>query len=330
MGKSPLAIHIVCPAKPGTRFGNRVTSLRWQRILRDLGHRVRIVDSQPKQSTAATKAKASNCDLLLALHAHRSSDAIERFSREQPGRPIILGIAGTDLYRDTNTKETKRSLRLADRIVTLQPAAIKDLPAAHRKKSRAIYQSVIPTKVTRPRRHGTRNVVVAAHLRRLKDPFRTAMAIRDLPSESRIFVEQYGRVIETPLRAKAASEDKKNSRYRWLGEIPRGQLRRRLASCWLTVISSKFEGGANVVSESIVDHTVVLASRVAGNLGLLGETYDGYFEVGATRQLRDLLLRCEQEPTFHASLRKQVAARAPLFRPVAEKAAWKKLISELT
>ena len=38
----PLRITLVCPAPPGSRQGNRITALRWARVLRSLGHRVRI------------------------------------------------------------------------------------------------------------------------------------------------------------------------------------------------------------------------------------------------------------------------------------------------
>ena len=118
-------------------------------------------------------------------------------------------------------------------------------------------------------------------------------------------------------------------RYRWHGEVSRSELKRRLATCWLMVLSSKMEGGANVLSEAIVHYTPVLASRIPGSIGLLGDDYEGYYDFADTRQLRELLIRCEQEPTVYHRLQQQVANRAPLFTPEAEKLAWKKLLSEL-
>ena len=40
-----MRILILCPARAGTRHGNRVTALRWARILRGLGHRVALQEA---------------------------------------------------------------------------------------------------------------------------------------------------------------------------------------------------------------------------------------------------------------------------------------------
>ncbi len=58
----------------------------------------------------------------------------------------------------------------------------------------------------------------------------------------------------------------------------------------------------------------VLASRMDGNVGLLGSDYAGYFPVGDTKALARLLLRLEREPRFVATLGKALARRTPLFR----------------
>ena len=49
-----------------------------------------------------------------------------------------------------------------------------------------------------------------------------------------------------------------NPRYRWLGNLPHWQARRRLARSRLLVVSSKMEGGANVISEALVATAVGL------------------------------------------------------------------------
>ena len=96
------------------------------------------------------------------------------------------------------------------------------------------------------------------------------------------------------------------------------------------VISSRLEGGANVVSESIVLGTPILASRIPGNVGLLGDDYPGYFPVGDTKALARLMQRIEGDPRFLAALQRAVARRAPLFRPKREVAAWRRLLAELS
>ena len=121
----------------------------------------------------------------------------------------------------------------------------------------------------------------------------------------------------------------RNPRYRWLGEQPRWQARRLLARSHVMVLSSRLEGGANVVSEAAVASVPILASRIPGSVGLLGEKYPGYFAVGATSELRELLLRAESDPKFLSGLSKSVAAVRHLFRPAAERKAWKELLREL-
>lgn len=313
-----LRIQIVCPARPGSRHGNRVTALRWQRLLRELGHRVRIEDKLQ-----------GCCDVLVALHAKRSAAAIRDSKASEPDRPVVLAVTGTDLYRDGHEAVTQASLKLADSIVLLQEASLNELPPLLRSKARVIHQSVTPIRVQPPLRPRRLRVCVAGHLRGLKDPFRAAYAVRDLPATSRIDVEHYGGVMEPRMQQLAEAEMQTNSRYTWHGEVARSTLRRRMARSWLLVLSSKMEGGANVLSEAIVNHVPVLASRIPGSVGLLGKDYGGYFPTTDTRALRRLLLRCEQDQTFYAKLQRQVVQRAELFKPAQERTAWKRLLAEL-
>ena len=58
----PMRILLVTPAPPRARNGNRITALRWSRILQQLGHYTAVAQEYKRQS----------CDLLVALHARRS------------------------------------------------------------------------------------------------------------------------------------------------------------------------------------------------------------------------------------------------------------------
>jgi glycosyltransferase involved in cell wall biosynthesis len=95
------------------------------------------------------------------------------------------------------------------------------------------------------------------------------------------------------------------------------------------VISSLSESAANMNSEAAVAGVPVLASRMDGNVGLLGNDYPGYFPVGDTRALARLLQKLESDPRFVMRLRQAVVRRAPLFQPAREIAAWRRLLDRL-
>jgi|SRR5579863_669265 len=316
-----MLIRMVCPAPAGSLHGNRVTAVRWARILKDLGHRVAIAGDFDKE----------RCDLLIALHARRSAGAILRFRACHADKPLVVALTGTDLYKDLPRSEMARhSLEVADRIVTLQPLAIEELEPALRGKVRVIYQSAerAPRPARRPREFF--DVCVVGHLRPVKDPFRTAFAARRLPSSSRVRVWHAGVAMEDAMARKARAEEARNPRYRWLGGISRAQARRLIAECRLLVLSSRMEGGANVISEAVVDGTPVIASRIPGSIGLLGKDYPGYFPVGETKALADLLARAEAERAFYNELVRHCARLVPLFRPSEERARWRNLLREIS
>ena len=89
------------------------------------------------------------------------------------------------------------------------------------------------------------------------------------------------------------------------------------------------EGGANVVSEAVVAGVPVIASRIDGNVGLLGDAYDGYFPARDTAALAAILDRAEREPGFLDRPGAQGRARKPLFAPEREREAWRRLLAFL-
>lgn len=316
-----MRIRIVCPAPRGTLFGNRISALRWAGVLRELGHRVAI----------ETEYDGAACDVLIALHAKRSAAAVLDFDKEQPDRPVIVALTGTDLYRDIHhSRKAERALEIATRLIVLQPLAHQELAPHLREKVRVIYQSVEKTRGAKAPSDSVFQVCVVGHLRHIKDPFRAAMAARELPAASRIEIVHAGAAMDEKMARRARAEEQRNPRYRWLGEIPRAKVRRLIASSHLLVLSSRMEGGANVISEAIVDGTPVLASRISGSVGLLGHDYPGFFPFGDTDALRALLLRAETDPSFYRGLESRCRRLAPLFRPSRERAAWRALIKEIT
>ena len=131
------------------------------------------------------------------------------------------------------------------------------------------------------------------------------------------------------MAARARKEMSANKRYSWLGEQPRSRVRRILEKSCLCVLSSRMEGGANVLSEAIVASVPILASRVDGNVGILGADYPGYFGVGDTKQLAQLLTCAETCPEYLAELKTRCKSLAPLFEPAREEKAWADLVCEL-
>ncbi len=315
-----MRIQIICPAPAGSRSGNRITALRWAGILRGLGHRVRITQ----------RYNGERSDLLIALHARRSADSVLGFRKRHPDKRIVVALTGTDIYRDApRSRGARRAMELADRLVALQPRALTKIPRQLRRKGRVIYQSAKKSGGHIRRTRGYFDVAAVGHLRKVKDPFRAALASRWLPRASRIRVLQAGTALEPKMSERARAEDRRNPRYRWLGELSPGSARRLLARSRLLALSSLMEGGANVISEAVVDGVPVLASRIPGTVGLLGAGYPGYFPVRHTAALARLLRRAETDAKFYARLKKHCARRARQFDPARERAAWKKLLGEL-
>jgi glycosyltransferase involved in cell wall biosynthesis len=213
--------------------------------------------------------------------------------------------------------------------VVLQPLAIEALPAPYRPLARVVHQSV-PKPQRRPHPEtGFFQVCVLGHLRRVKDPFRAAKAARRLPPSSTVKVLHAGRALSTSMAERAREEMRRNPRYRWLGDMSHGHAVHLLGRSRVLVLSSRAEGGANVISEALAWQVPVLASRIPGTVGLLGADYPGYFEVGDTRALATLLDRAETEPEFLEVLQAACARRSWLVDPVLERRAWRLLLEEV-
>src|SRR5262249_53992032 len=162
---------------------------------------------------------------------------------------LVLGLSGTDIYGQTERPEFLASIELASRMVALQPLAIERLPAEAQRKARAIFQSAMPAAPAPPPAPARAfAVAVAAHLRPVQAPFRAAEAARLLPTSSTVCILQIGSALDDEMAARARREAAENPRYRFLGGRPRLESRRLVAGCQALVLSSRMEGGANVIS----------------------------------------------------------------------------------
>jgi glycosyltransferase involved in cell wall biosynthesis len=112
--------------------------------------------------------------------------------------------------------------------------------------------------------------------------------------------------------------------------VPRRRALGVLAGSAALVVTSRLEGGSNVVSEAIAAGVPVLSTRVDGSVGVLGADYPGLFPVGDAGALAALLVRAEEDARFLPELRERVAALRPLVDPARERGAWRALLDEVT
>src|SRR6185295_5905909 len=108
--------------------------------------------------------------------------AIVEYRKHYPVGPLAVVLTGTDLYKDLPaSRAARQSLELADRLIVLQDDALRRLRPKFRKKARVVYQSARASVRHAPK--GKFRVVVAGHMRDVKDPFRTALALGQLDQD---------------------------------------------------------------------------------------------------------------------------------------------------
>jgi len=244
-----------------------------------------------------------------------------------PGAPLVVTLTGTDLYRDLPASaEARASLAAADRIIVLQDAALDELEPALREKTRVVYQSAAPRVAHKPPKRPFR-IVVVAHLRSEKDPLRAAAALARLPNEE-IELVQIGEALDERFAHEARHVAAHEPRFRWLGGATHARALAWMAKSHLLVVSSVMEGGANVIAEAARIGTPVLASRVSGNIGMLGRDYPGFYALADDAALAELIRRAVHEGAFYRQLKNALRARRPLFAPAAERRALASVVQE--
>jgi putative glycosyltransferase (TIGR04348 family) len=308
-------VTIVTPYPRQANNGNWQTAARWARMLRPQ-YRVKVVQQWRDGDPVP--------DLLIALHARRSAESIAAFAAAQPQRPLVVTLTGTDLYRDIRRdRDARRSLRLATRLVVLNDLGARALPAALRAKAVVVVQSASP--VHAPKSRGF-TVCVVGHLREEKNPELVWRVLDGWPDAAPLRVLHAGRALDPALGRAAKQAARRHPRYRWLGDQPRGRLRRRVAASQVLLHPSVMEGGALAVIEAVMAGTPVIASRIDGNVGLLGSDYPGLFPPDDAEGARALLVRAACEPRFLARLQTACARRAARFAPEREQRALWRLV----
>ena len=300
-------IVIVTPALADANNGNWQTARRWSRMLAR-AYRVRL----------AASWQGGDESLMIALHARRSASSVAHWRAQRGAAPLIVVLTGTDLYRDIATDAAAQdSLRHADRLIVLNELGAMALPEALRDKTRVVLQSC---SARRPLGKTSKHLraLMVGHLRDEKSPTTYFDVARLLTHRHDIRLDHIGAALDPSLGAQAADLMLGCPGYRWLGGLPHAATRSRIQAAHVLVHASKMEGGAHVVIEALRSGTPVVASRIDGNVGLLGQDYQAYFPHGDAKALASLLERLRDEPAMLERLRKQCDARTALFAPAHE------------
>jgi putative glycosyltransferase (TIGR04348 family) len=320
-------VCIVTPALADANNGNWQTAQRWARLL-SAHYRVALSKQWPDDSIPEKPA------VLMALHARRSAASIDAWARADSSAPLVVVLTGTDLYRDiASDAQAQRSIGQAHRLVVLQERGPLALPEELRAKCRVVFQSG-PSRVAVPKPHQHLRALMVGHLRDEKWPQTLFEAARLIGPREGIRIDHIGDALDPSLGEAARETAAACPHYRWLGGLAHGVVLRRIQRAHVLVHTSRMEGGAHAVLEAVRCGTPVLASRIDGNVGMLGEAYDGYFAPGDAPALAALLRECRAGQTLAsgklAHLTAQCAERAPLFDPAHERAALLALLADLT
>src|SRR5204863_2461498 len=135
----------------------------------------------------------------------------------------------------------------------------------------------------------------------------------------KIELVQIGEPLDERFGREAREWAAREPRFRWHGGVTHARALAWMAESHVLIVSSVMEGGANVIAEAARIGTPVLASRVSGNIGMLGADYPGYFPLADDAALANLLAQSAGEQKFYRRLKSALRARRKLFAPAAER-----------
>ena len=267
-------------------------------------------------------------DILITLHAIKGAPAVFDFKKKTPNGRVIILLTGPDIYQGLaeGSQIGGDALQVADRIVVPQEAAIRKLPEKVRGKTVVIRPSLDPIAAKATSSQSPFVISVVGHLRPVKRPFLTIETLAQHPEWSDLEVWQIGQALDAEMRKTAEFWMEEDKRYRWCGGLPREESLALCAKSSLTINSSILEGGANAVLEAMTMGVPVLASRIEGNVGLLGDDYPGYFEEGGMAKALEAIMHQRVDLDEWSLL---LADRLPLFSRMRESESWLELLIEL-
>jgi len=301
--------------------GNTASADRLEKMLLDRGLSV-VVETEWYGGVEAR--------FFVAFNARRSAGAVEEFRDACPESQVVVVLTGTDINHpemEDPSSKTRETMRVADRLVLLHEGTLPLVPEDLQEKCQVIYPSVALPENLRHESFWKKEaddpfqVVMAGNVRAEKNISVVIDACALLPEDSPVSVTVYGDS-EDALAQQMCLAERVTPCFRWVGKMKHGPLMQKMASADLLLNSSTQEGGANAICEAISMGLPVVASRISGNVGMLGADYAGYFPSGDAVALQALLSRCSEDEAFYLLLKKQVEARAPLFRYAEEARLW--------
>jgi len=296
--------------------GNSVTTDRIVGILRENGI----------ESRGSYGFDGQFADVLISLHAVKGAQAVADYRALYPDGKVIVLTTGTDIYQllPEGSIEGEQALDAADAVVVVFDRAVQSLDARWREKAFVVPSSLAAVNVVAKPEGPPFAISVVGHLRPVKQSFLTIEAVARHPEWKDVQVWQIGEALDEASAVEAREWERRDARYRWFGGIPREDSLALCARSFLTVNSSLLEGGANAVLEAMTMGVPILASRIEGNLGLLGDDYPGYFE-GA---MDDALASVIDGGMDLAEWSEHLKGRIPLFSREHEAACWLDLLSK--
>ncbi|MDB4408736.1 glycosyltransferase [Akkermansiaceae bacterium] len=308
----------ICVASPyplSELKGNSVTTRRIVDILNEAGFEAR----------GSHEFDGAPADVLISLHAFKGEKAVLDFQRYCPDGKVIVLITGTDLYVDLPEGRGLSSLETADAIAITHEEARASMPSRFYDKLHIVPSCLAVLEIQAKPDAGKFVISVVGHLRSVKRSFLTIESVAKHP-EWDVEVWQIGEALDEEMSDIACDWEEADSRYKWLGGLPREESLEICSRSSLTVNSSFLEGGANAVLEAMTMGVPILASRIEGNVGLLGRDYPGYFEGEDIESKLVEVMAGKHDLDDWASLAEK---RLPLFSRESEKTAWEKVIEDV-
>lgn len=315
-----MKILVTTPYERDSLQGNTVTAKRVVSILIEAGMDANLLSKGEPVGFA---------DVMIGLHARKSAHFIDEFLAVNPAGKVIVYLTGTDLYDEipNGSGICEKSMDLADALVVSQEASLASVPERHRSKAVVVHKSIQLPMLESRVGVDSKLFTVIGHLRAVKQPFIAVESIQLLDDSLRLVM--LGKEVDSDSGEISRKWQAQEFRFKWLGGVEYREALQWIQRSVATINTSLLEGGANSVGESIVLGVPVLASKIEGNIGMLGDDYAGYFSPDSKQELADLIHRVIHDFDFLQKLREQVNMRGKKFLRENEKRDWINVIQKI-